>query len=141
MEIRKTDNLHFEGNFIKAKGTRRECAKVLDSIIDHPVDGVSPRQLLDTMSFDVFLGKPTGSKRAINPQVNFSSSFKSYNDGITIGSHTFSSNIKLGDGVSENARKFKEHILNVDANKRQLDGFNTTKEKVVAYLKAVILGE
>ena len=136
MQINSVDKNNFEGSFIKAKRMKGAVARHFNEVIKYPLDGTTNEQLLAQKTFDVFVTN-TGAKRARRPYLAFQSNFRYLNNDIQSENYVIKANAKIEDGVEDNARKLREHILNVDAQKKRENGFNTRGEQIKSYFKMV----
>lgn len=136
MQINCIDKNNFEGSFIKAKRMKGAVARHFNEVIKYPLDGTTNEQLLAQKTFDVFVTN-TGAKRPKRPYLAFQSNFRYLNNDIQSENYVIKANAKIEDGVEDNARKLREHILNVDAQKKRENGFNTRGEQIKSYFKMV----
>lgn len=136
MQINSIEKNNFEGNFINSKRIKGAVAKHFNEVIKYPIDGVTNEELLAKKTFDVFVTN-TGAKRVKRPYLAFQSKFKYLNNDIQSENVVVKGNARIDDGVEDNARRLREHILNVDAQKKRENGFNTRGEQIKSYFKMV----
>lgn len=136
MQINSIHKNNFEGNFINSKRMKGAVARHFNEVIKYPIDGITNEDLLAKKTFDVFVTN-TGAKKVKRPYLAFQSNFKYFNNDIQCENVVVKGNARIDDGVEDNARKLREHILNVDKQKKHENGFNTAGEKVKSYFKMV----